>query len=214
MKTIRALRGSLSTVETADEGFPGISVQMSCGNPRRLCQGLASYLGAYRPDVDRRGTMKRFLATVAGVICCLLSTDVLAAATSYHGSLCQPYNGSAYGALYNQYGVTNNSSSALSVLCPLTLAGQAIPTQVAISFYDRNPIENITCTARILDNTGDAVWQNSAGSSGFGVQRQVVYIAVPGSTYWNSARTLFVQCDVPGNFGGLSVIEGFQVVHS
>lgn len=127
----------------------------------------------------------------------------------YHGSFCQPMNGSQSITGLTQWGISNySSSSSATVICPI-----AVPYDVnlsstpsggscsynsyynpIVSVYDRNSTTNVNCTLYSLFSDGSVFQSYSASSVGDQSASQDVGI---GTTSTTLSRYLVVMCSLP-----------------
>ena len=137
----------------------------------------------------------------------LLLPSVAAASDKYFftpASVCQPSNAGRNNTDYNQWGVSNVSSSAwLHVECPLlTRSSQedfALLVQgIAVYVYDRHGSDDLSCTIRAVDLDLNTAWFDTQWSSGSGRGYQTLVFSPPRI---GAHLTWSMSCSLPAAVG-------------
>jgi hypothetical protein len=98
----------------------------------------------------------------------------------HHGSLCNPDFGASALVGYTQFGIHNSSpASRLVVICGSVVEAPSMIQAVTVVVLDRNPTVDVTCTARLVDRTGAALFVGSGGTTGIAPTAQFLVMAPP-----------------------------------
>ena len=145
--------------------------------------------------------MKRLAWAGFLVASALISSKASARIFTFHGTVCQPINGSIFGAEYTQFGVHNVSGAPITVECPFPLTGPtgSTPTITGASTfaYDRSTTADVSCDLQKVAFDGSLVLSINAHTTGGGPGSgfQGMSYAIPAGTlesgYWR------IRCTIP-----------------
>jgi hypothetical protein len=150
--------------------------------------------------------MKRLCMAALLLGSAMISTEALAVIRvyNYSGTVCQPVSGATTSVDYSQFGIQNNSASAITVECPLntTVLSSELQTtfgSAIISGYDRSTTSNVSCTLQTVDSAGNVTFSmpgsSSGGGPGSGPTGILSFSQVPPGVadgYWR------LRCTIPG----------------
>jgi hypothetical protein len=89
-----------------------------------------------------------------------------------NGSICQPNLAGRDRVNYSQWGISNNATTATTVVCPIVTEMFDLfvyeVVSIGVTFYDRHRTDDIRCTARAVTMTGAVAWEAEMNSSGGG----------------------------------------------
>jgi hypothetical protein len=111
-------------------------------------------------------SIRRLLVSVMICLGCVV-VSATASATTYaiHGGSCVPFSPSG-NATYSQYGISNNGSGSLSVICPIViLTGQFSQLKMILDGYNRSTT-NSSCTVSATDDVGAGIVSGTASLTG------------------------------------------------
>ena len=119
--------------------------------------------------------------------------------TLYHGTACQAVKGSQNKVEYSQFGISNMTNTVATVECALPTSCETnelcAPSTVAITIYDRNVSQNVSCKLRSLAPDGTVIWEETKNSSGSSIPATGLAFQPPNETttfsFWN------VRCTLP-----------------
>jgi hypothetical protein len=154
---------------------------------------------------------------IVGLLATLLAGEARAVTVGrgmFNGNLCQS---SSPAIEHGYYGVQNNSTTAVTVFCPVTLpifGNGVIMTSLELGVYDRNSSANISCTLSGTypnDGAGDNHATAVSSGGGPGTPFTAVSQSIPRI---KPSDTLFLQCTIPpAQQGWVSHIQQYAVYY-
>jgi len=128
-----------------------------------------------------------------------------------HASACSSSNSAI---TVNQYGLSNTSSSAVTVTCPVPVTTQGLISLISVTAYDRSSTDDVSCSMVETDSGGTVLASAALSTSGNSGSLQNPQNPTPGHFLsWSSAGHFWMlQCSIPGvTASGASFLTAYYV---
>jgi hypothetical protein len=140
----------------------------------------------------RTATFARSVVGALGLLVAFASSSN-AQLVLYHGSLCNPEQGSVNRVEYNQFGVANTASPIAFVTCGGAIDDDSTIQAVTVIAYDRNELADVSCTLTLVDRSGNTLFSAAANSTGAQEPAQeLVFDPAP-----VTSATIHLRCSIP-----------------